>query len=145
MQSTDAERPLADRVALLSGAARGVGLACARRLAELGAHVILTDIDKTAGKDAAESLCIDGMQATFVTLDVSDIAAIRSCVSNITTEHRHVDVLVNNAGICPLADIEDVTEQQWDRTLQVNLKGTFFPSQAVVPLMKAQRRGRIVN
>jgi NAD(P)-dependent dehydrogenase (short-subunit alcohol dehydrogenase family) len=148
MQSTNerqAPRPLADQVALVSGAARGVGLASARRLAELGAHVILTDVDQPAGAAAAESLCADGLHAAFILLDVSNVAAIRNCVSRVAKEHRHLDVLVNNAGICPLAEIEDVTEEQFERTMQVNLKGTFFLSQAVVPLMKAQRRGRIVN
>jgi NAD(P)-dependent dehydrogenase (short-subunit alcohol dehydrogenase family) len=148
MQSANesaARGALADQLALVSGAARGVGLACARRLAELGAHVVLSDIDSAAGAQAAEALCAHGARATFVPLDVSDVAAIRACVSSIATAYGHLDVLVNNAGICPIAEIEDVTEQQWDRTLQVNLKGTFFLSQAVVRLMKAQHRGRIIN
>jgi 3-oxoacyl-[acyl-carrier protein] reductase len=148
MQSTsgtEGQGALADQVALISGSARGVGLACARRLAELGAQVILSDIDPAAGAGAAQTLCALGARATFEPLDVADVAAIRTCITNICTKYGRLDVLVNNAGICPVADIEDVTELQWDRTLQVNLKGTFFLSQAVVPLMKAQRRGRIIN
>jgi 3-oxoacyl-[acyl-carrier protein] reductase len=148
MQSTNAQDTrgvLAGQVALVSGAARGVGLACARRLAQMGAQIVLTDIDRAAGSQAAEALCGQDTHATFVPLDVSDVAAIRACVSSVIAQHGHVDVLVNNAGICPLAEIEDVTEQHWDQTLQVNLKGTFFLSQSVVPSMKAQRRGRIIN
>jgi 3-oxoacyl-[acyl-carrier protein] reductase len=148
MRSTnggDAQSALADQVALISGAARGVGLACARQLSDLGAHVILTDIDAAEGTRAAEALCTQGRRASFMQLNVANVAAIRACVSRVAEDHARLDVLVNNAGICPVAEIEDVTEQQFDRTLQVNLKGTFFLSQAVVPLMKAQRRGRIIN
>ena len=148
MQGTnggDARGALADQMALVSGAARGVGLACARRIAELGAHVVLADVDEPAGTQAAQALSGDGLRASFAPLDVSDVAAIRACVSNIAATHGRIDVLVNNAGICLVAEIEDVTEQHWDRTFQVNLRGTFFLSQAVVPHMKSQRSGRIIN
>jgi 3-oxoacyl-[acyl-carrier protein] reductase len=136
---------LTGRLALVSGAARGVGLACARALGVRGAQVIIADIDATAGQASADELRAIGISATFTQLDVSDVAAIRRCVSSVDAEHGRLDVLVNNAGICPLAEIEDVTEQQFDRTLQVNLKGTFFLSQAAVPILKRQRSGRIVN
>ena len=129
----------------MSGAARGVGLACARRIAELGAHVVLTDVDVTSGNQSAQGLRADGLRASFAPLDVSDVGAIRSCVSELAQKFGRIDVLVNNAGIALVAELEDVTEQLWDRTMQVNLKGTFFLSQAVVPHMKAQRSGRIIN
>jgi len=145
MTSSQVRGPLNDQVAIVSGAARGVGLACARRIADLGAHVVLTDVDATTGTEAAQALCADGLRASFAPLDVSDVAAIRACVSDVAANFGRIDVLVNNAGICLLADIEDVTEQHWDRTFQVNLKGTFFLSQAIVPHMKSQRRGRIIN
>ncbi len=145
MTSSQVRGPLNDQVAVVSGAARGVGLACARRIADLGAHVVLTDVDATTGTEAAQALCADGLRASFAPLDVSDVAAIRACVSDVAANFGRIDVLVNNAGICLLADIEDVTEQHWDRTFRVNLKGTFFLSQAIVPHMKSQRRGRIIN
>jgi NAD(P)-dependent dehydrogenase (short-subunit alcohol dehydrogenase family) len=145
MTSSQVRGPLNDHVAVVSGAARGVGLACARRIADLGAHVVLTDVDAATGTEAAQALCADGLRASFAPLDVSDVAAIRACVSDVAANFGRIDVLVNNAGICLLADIEDVTEQHWDRTFQVNLKGTFFLSQAIVPHMKSQRRGRIIN
>jgi NAD(P)-dependent dehydrogenase (short-subunit alcohol dehydrogenase family) len=142
---TEPTGPLVGQVALVSGAARGVGLACARRIAELGAHVVLTDVDVAPGAESARQVCADGLRASFATLDVSDVAAIRACVADVVSSHGRIDVLVNNAGIALVAEIEDVTEQLWDRTFQVNLKGTFFLSQAVVPYMKAQRSGRIIN
>lgn len=136
---------LSGQVALVSGAARGLGLACARAIGGCGAHVILTDVDAATGEAAADELRGSGLDATFVQLDVSDVAAIRRCVSSVDAEHGRVDVLVNNAGIALVAEIEDVTEEQFDRTMQINLKGTFFLSQAVVPVMKRQRAGRIIN
>ena len=142
---TEPSGPLVGQVALVSGAARGVGLACARRIAELAAHVVLTDVDVAAGAESARRLCADGLRASFAPLDVSDVPAIRACVTEVVSSQGRIDVLVNNAGIALVAEIEDVTEQLWDRTLQVNLKGTFFLSQAVVPHMKAQRSGRIIN
>jgi NAD(P)-dependent dehydrogenase (short-subunit alcohol dehydrogenase family) len=120
-------------------------LACARRIAELGPHVVLTDVDAVAGGESARELAADGLRASFALLDVSDVAAIRACIEDVVSSYGRIDVLVNNAGIALVAVIEDVTEELWDRTFQVNLKGTFFLSQAVVPYMKAQRGGRIIN
>jgi NAD(P)-dependent dehydrogenase (short-subunit alcohol dehydrogenase family) len=142
---TEPTGPLVGQVALVSGAARGVGLACARRIAENGADVVLTDVDVATGAESTRQLCADGLRASFALLDVSDVAAIRVCVADVVSSHGRLDVLVNNAGIALVAEIEDVTEQLWDRTFEVNLKGTFFLSQAVVPYMKAQRSGRIIN
>jgi NAD(P)-dependent dehydrogenase (short-subunit alcohol dehydrogenase family) len=142
---TELTGPLVGQVALVSGAARGVGLACARRIAENGAFVVLTDVDAAKGAESTRQLCADGLRASFALLDISDVAAIRACVADVVSSHGRIDVLVNNAGVALVAEIEDVTEQLWDRTFQVNLKGTFFLSQAVVPHMKAQRSGRIIN
>ena len=142
---TEPNGPLVGQVALVSGAARGVGLACARRIAENGAYVVLTDVDVATGAESTRQLCADGLRASFARLDISDVAAIRACVADVVSSHGRIDVLVNNAGVALVAEIEDVTEQLWDRTFQVNLKGTFFLSQAVVPHMKAQRSGRIIN
>jgi NAD(P)-dependent dehydrogenase (short-subunit alcohol dehydrogenase family) len=124
---TEPTGPLVGQVALVSGAARGVGLACARRIAELGAHVVLTDVDVAAGAESARQVCADGLRASFATLDVSDVAAIRACVADVVSSHGRIDVLVNNAGIALVAEIEDVTEQLWDRTFQVNLIPVAYP------------------
>jgi glucose 1-dehydrogenase len=127
-----------------AGAARGIGRACAERLAAEGANVLIADIDEKTGRDTAEKL-----GARFVRCDVGDAAAVASLITEAKAEGG-IDVLVNNAGIIHGADFLDLKEADFDRVLRVNLKGAFLVGQAVGKEMAAQvkagkKPGAIVN
>jgi len=135
------ERFLEGRTALVTGAARGIGRAIGQRLARLGACVALGDLD-AAGLDAAvRSIRDEGGQAVSCTLDVSDSAAVRAQFARLGP----VEIVVNNAGICPLTSPDDIGEGEWDRVLDVNLKGAFLCTQAALPGLRAAGWGRVIN
>ncbi len=134
---------LAGRTAFITGAGRGIGLAIAEALATDGAGVALIDIDPAVLQAAARSI---GDQALAVTADVRRLEDVQRAVE-LTVEHfGGLDILVNNAGICALTGIADITEDEWDRMLDINLRGAFFCCQAALPyLRQSVQGGRIVN
>jgi NAD(P)-dependent dehydrogenase (short-subunit alcohol dehydrogenase family) len=134
-----------DQVALVTGAARGLGRAIALALATAGADVALglRDIDADAG--LVDEIGKLGRQALPLQMDVSKPAEISSAVDATVARFGRLDILVNNAGIAPENPAEDVREDDFDATLAINLKGTFFTSQAVGRVMISQGYGRIVN
>ena len=131
---------LKDRVAIVTGAARGIGRAIAEAFAAEGARQVLADVDREALDAAGRDL---GMLA--VPTDVSDEAAVRVMVEATLGRYGRIDILVNNAGICPLTQFESISRAEWDRVLAINLTGAFLCSQAVAPHMQAARYGRIIN
>jgi len=133
---------LQDRVAVVTGAAQGIGHACVRRFASEGAKVVLADLDQAAGSALATS--IPG--ALFVMADVSRRADVEALVARALERHGRIDVLVNNAGITHACDFLDLAEEDFDRVLAVNLKSMFLCGQAVARTMvKHGVRGAIVN
>ena len=133
---------LQDRVAVVTGAAQGIGHACVRRFASEGANVVLADLDQAAGSALATS--IPG--ALFVMADVSRRADVEALVARALERHGRIDVLVNNAGITHACDFLDLAEEDFDRVLAVNLKSMFLCGQAVARTMvKHGVRGAIVN
>jgi 3-oxoacyl-[acyl-carrier protein] reductase len=136
---------LQGKVALITGAAHGIGLATSRRFAEEGAQVLLCDIDEPAGKSAASEVQKISPSSQFARLDVTDRRAVESFVQQVHSQCDHIDILINNAGITADAQILKMTEDQWDRVIDVNLKGVFNCSQAVAAIMVQQGRGKIVN
>jgi 3-oxoacyl-[acyl-carrier protein] reductase len=137
---------LQGRVALVTGAARGIGKAIALALAQAGADVAVNyrerEADALLVADAVRDL---GPRAMTVRADVSDSSAVNSMVGSIAGELGGVDVLVNNAGMAIRRGLDDLTEADFDRTIAVNLKSAFLCTQAVLPSMRARRWGRIVN
>jgi NAD(P)-dependent dehydrogenase (short-subunit alcohol dehydrogenase family) len=117
---------LAERVCLVTGAAQGIGEACARRFAREGAKVVIADVADERGVALAREL-----GATFVHCDVGDKAQVDAAVAHCLRTHGRIDVLVNNAGIFRAAEFLDVTEADYDAVLRVNLKGSFLMGQAV--------------
>jgi NAD(P)-dependent dehydrogenase (short-subunit alcohol dehydrogenase family) len=136
---------VAGRVALVTGAARGIGRACAIALARAGADVALGLRDRAAGGDVAAVIEGLGRRALPLQMDVARPEQIRAAVAEAHRAFGRLDILVNNAGIGPPNPAESVTEADFDATLAVNLKGTFFVSQEVGRRMIGAGGGRIVN
>jgi NAD(P)-dependent dehydrogenase (short-subunit alcohol dehydrogenase family) len=136
---------LHDKVAIVTGAGSGIGAAIAEHMASHGARVAVVDIaEKAAGQQAA-ALEKKGHTALAVAADVSDGGAVDRAVEAVMDRWERIDILVNNAGIIRDNLIENISEADWDAVLGVNLKGAFLTCKAIVPIMKAQGGGRIVN
>jgi NAD(P)-dependent dehydrogenase (short-subunit alcohol dehydrogenase family) len=133
------------KFALVTGAAKGIGRACALALAEAGADVALGLRDKKNDEGLAAEIRSLGKRALPLQMNVQHVAEIKNSVDIIRKEFGRLDILVNNAGIGPPNPIEKVTEADFDYTVSVNLKGTFFVSQAVGELMIGQKSGTIIN
>ncbi len=136
----------AGQTAIVTGSARGFGRAIARRLAKGGARVAVADVNLAGVEETAKLVKQDGGDATPMQLDVTSAASVQAVVDRaLATYGNRIDILVNNAGIQILQPIEETTEEQWDRVITVNLKGQFLTCRAVIPIMKKQGRGHIVN
>jgi len=136
---------LVNKVAIVTGAGRGIGKAIAVALAREGANIIAIDVDiQTAEKVAREIKSLD-RQALAIQVDVSDSKEVNRMVQSVLKKFKRVDILVNNAAIIRRGSIEDLTEEDWNRVMDVNLKGAFNCAKAVVVTMKKQRYGKIVN
>jgi NAD(P)-dependent dehydrogenase (short-subunit alcohol dehydrogenase family) len=138
---------LEGQVALVTGASRGIGRAVAERLAAEGASVVLNDHPNAAEELEAVAAAIggNGVRAEVAVADVSDAAAVQAAVSGALDRFGAIDIVVNNAGISATGPIDELTEDDWDRTLDVNLKGQWLVTRALVPGMRERRRGSIVN
>lgn len=133
------------KVALISGAARGLGESQAALLASEGAKVVLGDVLEEAGREAAERIRAAGGDAMFVPLDVTSEAQWQQAAALAVSTYGALNVLVNNAGIALRKTLEHTTEQEWDHVLAVNLKGTFLGSKVAIPAMREAGGGSIVN
>jgi meso-butanediol dehydrogenase / (S,S)-butanediol dehydrogenase / diacetyl reductase len=129
-----------ERKALVTGGASGFGLAVARSLADRGARTVIADVNEAQLERARASDQRLGIRQ----LDVTDASAVKEAVSDVAREMGGLDTLVSCAGVIHVKPLQDVTEADWDRTLDVNLKGTFLVSQAAAPELQASGRGRIV-
>jgi len=133
------------QIALVTGAARGIGRACALALAQAGADVALGLRDARAGGDLAREIEGLGRRALPLQMDMTRLLEVRQAIDAAAAHFGRLDILVNNAGLAPENPAEDVREEDFDLTLAVNLKGTFFASQAAGRVMIRQKYGRIVN
>ncbi len=135
------------RVALVTGASRGIGRAAALGLADAGFDVVVNDIARQAGElDAVRGeIEARGRRGFTALADVSRKDEVRAMAAQVLAEAGRVDALVNNAGILIANGVEDLGEEQWDAVLDVNAKGTFLVTQALLPHMRERRYGRIVN
>ena len=142
---------LANRVAIITGAAQGIGAACARLFAEHGAKLVLGDLNEVAGVSLMKEIAARGGTASIRRADVGSSADCEALVDHAVTHFGGLDILVNNAGIVHAADFLDLTEEDFDRVLRVNLKGAFLCAQAsarrmiLQPLRADGQRGVIVN
>ncbi len=148
---------LQDKVGIVTGAGHGMGAAHARALAREGASVALVDICKdqasvpvpgstqTGLDQVVEEITALGQKAIPIVCDVSKADEVEAMVKKVIEEFGKIDILVNNAAVCSFAPFWEISEEQWDTTLDVNLKGTWLCAKYVVPHMMAQQWGRIVN
>ncbi|MGB7949444.1 MAG: SDR family oxidoreductase [Candidatus Binatia bacterium] len=141
---------LQNKVTVITGAAHGIGKAYARKFAEEGAHVVIADIDDKGGQAVANALIDSGFSAWSRAADVRRYHDIEGLMRDTVDKYGRIDVLLNNAAIYVTerlwkGSVEELALEEWDRVLEVNLKGVFICSKAVIPIMKLQRSGKIIN
>ncbi len=141
---------LDDRVAFVTGGGHGIGKFYAERLATEGARVVIAEIDGPAAERVAEGICAQGGDALGIRTDVTDPASTQEMAKRTLERYGRIDILINNAAIFATVAmtrglIEEISIEEWDRMMAVNLKGTFLSTLAVLPTMKAQRKGKIIN
>jgi NAD(P)-dependent dehydrogenase (short-subunit alcohol dehydrogenase family) len=138
-------RRLEDRVALVTGAASGIGLATSRRLADEGAIVVLTDIADEPGQQAAADITVAGGRATYVHLDVTREADWLAALAGVAGEHGRLDVLVNNAGVGDILTLEETPLESYERTIAIVQTSVFLGMKSAADLLKASAVASVVN
>jgi NAD(P)-dependent dehydrogenase (short-subunit alcohol dehydrogenase family) len=136
------------KIALVTGANKGIGLETARQLAKAGVHVILTSRDSAKGEAAAKQLKGEGLDVEALALDVTDSASIAAAVKAVGAKHGHLDILINNAGVGIQDGTTKVSEQKmqtWRKTFDTNVFGLIEVTQGFLPLLEKSAAGRIVN
>lgn len=136
---------LSGRVALVTGASRGLGQYMARALARAGANIAITSRDRDRLVETEGDILDIGSRVLPVELDVLDLSSIQAAVQNVEAQFGRLDVLVNNAGCNVRRRALEVTEEDWDKVVNTNLRGAFFVAQAAAHIMKAQHWGRVIN
>jgi 3-oxoacyl-[acyl-carrier protein] reductase len=136
---------LKNRVAVVTGAGRGIGRAISEKLAESGAHVAAGDIQLSDAEETAQRLNSYGQTSFACRVDVTDVDSLESMIARTKEKLGQVDILVNNAGIMYRTRILDIPREEWDQTIRVNLTAPFLCLQAVLPGMKERGFGRIIN
>jgi len=136
---------LNERVAIITGGARGIGKASAYKFAQEGATVIIWDVDEQAGEQLVNELKEKGTQAFFQEVNTADLGEVQTAAAEIHERFGSIDVLVNNAGITRDASLKKMSAAQWQAVIDVNLTGVFNCTKAVADYMLQQKNGRIVN
>jgi 3-oxoacyl-[acyl-carrier protein] reductase len=136
---------LKDRVAVVTGGASGIGAAVARALAAEGCIVRIVDIDADAARKTAGALSQGGRLVEASVVDVTDAKAVAGAVSDVHRQHGRLDILVNSAGVVSVGTVADLPVEEWKRVCSVNLSGMLYCIKAAIPIMTAQKHGRIVN
>jgi NAD(P)-dependent dehydrogenase (short-subunit alcohol dehydrogenase family) len=137
--------PLQSKIALVTGGGAGIGQSIARKLAAMGAAVIVTDMRLEAAMDTVSQLTTQFPRHAAKKLDVTDKEEVLRVFAEVAVEFGAIDILINNAGVSTMNTIENLTEKEWDFNFNVNIKGVFFCTQAVIPYMRNQGAGKIVN
>lgn len=136
---------LKDKVAIITGAASGIGLAACERFLEEGAKVVLADFNETEGVKQTRILKANGYDPYFIQVDVSNKESVDQLIMKTIEKYGKIDILINNAGITEDATLIKMESEQFDRVLDVNVKGVFHCTQAVAPIMIEQGKGKIIN
>jgi NAD(P)-dependent dehydrogenase (short-subunit alcohol dehydrogenase family) len=136
---------LQGRVAIVTGAASGIGRASAIEFAREGARVLVVDTDESNGRATAETICGRGNEAFFTRADVSSEVEVKSVIDLVIARWERIDILFNNAGVLLVKSIEDMTSEEWDRVMSVNVKAGFLAIKHAVPHMRRGGGGAILN
>lgn len=134
-----------NKVAIVTGGAQGIGLAIVRSLIAEGMRVVISDIDGDKGKAAANQILDCGQEAIAIAADVSSEEEVEQLIAQTMKVYGRIDVLVNNAGIVQTGQVTDITTNAWEKVMRINATGVFLCCRAVLPVMMAQRSGRILN
>ncbi len=136
---------LSGKIAIVTGGNQGIGLAISRGLATAGATIVIANRRPAEGQTAAESLEKEGLNAVAIPTDVSDESSIAALVSKVINDFGTIDILVNNAGVIVRKPAENISSEEWDYIMNINLKGVFFCCQLVGREMIRRRKGKIIN
>jgi NAD(P)-dependent dehydrogenase (short-subunit alcohol dehydrogenase family) len=137
---------LSDRVAVITGGARGIGRAITLKFAEQGCKTVIADIRPDEAEETLKQVSAKNSEGIFVRCDVSNSAQVRDMVGRVIEKYGKIDILVNDAAISPPErSFVDITEEEWDRTLAVNLKSVFLCCKYIVPHMKEKKYGKVIN
>jgi NAD(P)-dependent dehydrogenase (short-subunit alcohol dehydrogenase family) len=139
------EKELSGKVAIVTGAAAGIGKGIARVLAQRGAGIVVADIDERKARDTAGEIEKLDVPVHAIEVDVRNASVVEQMVSRVREMLGRIDVLVNNAGISGFSPFWELSEEEWDRVFDVNTKGTFLCTKYVAPVMIQQKSGKIVN
>lgn len=132
------------KTALITGGGIGIGQGTAMAFADAGYRVIVTDVLETEGTEVATNIIAKGGEAEFFKLDVTSTSCVNDLVENLETKYGAIDVLIANAGIAHKVPLNEMTDEKWDRTFEVNLKGIMRVARAVAPAMRRQKSGTII-
>jgi NAD(P)-dependent dehydrogenase (short-subunit alcohol dehydrogenase family) len=137
---------LSNKVAIITGGARGIGRAMVLKFAEQGATTVIVDLRPNEAAETLKLVSEQGGEGLFINCDVSLNSQVQKMVDQVIDRYRRIDILVNDAAVSPPErPFVEITEEQWDRVMNVNLKGVFLCCRAVIPQMKAQKYGKIIN
>lgn len=136
---------LTEKVAIITGGANGIGLAAVRRFTSEGAKVIMADFDENAGKEQEQALRAEGLDITYVQVNVADRESVSQMIEKTVETYGTIDILINNAGITRDAMLTKMEPADFQRVLDVNLTGVFNCTQAVIPYMIEKGKGKIIN
>ena len=145
MKKDSGHKDFEGKIVIVTGAGSGIGKAIAKMFASEGAYVIACDIDRDKVKNTVDEIIKSNGKAISKDFDVSEESQVKETVAQILEDYGIIDVLINSAGIIFLGKIENISREQWDRVLNVNLKGTFLMSKEVIPGMKNRKKGCIIN
>jgi NAD(P)-dependent dehydrogenase (short-subunit alcohol dehydrogenase family) len=136
---------LKNKVAVITGAGSGIGKAIALAYAKAGATVIVADVNVQTGKETVDEITQNGQTSLFIQTDVSSAESMKELIDATVEKYNKIDILVNNAGLEYFTTIEETTEEQWSKTMDVDLKGVFLGMKNALPVMKKQGSGSIIN